>query len=88
MFDPKKKRRIRIGFGIGLICIGILVAFLLIKGQYDDCANMWRNNENAFGWKYASEWDCFWSRSKAAVIVFSIAGLIPIGFGCFLCKRR
>ena len=74
--------------GVSLICMGILVAFLLIKSEFDHCAYMWRNNENAFGMKYASEWACFWSRSKAAVIIFSMLGLVPVGLGCYLCKRR
>ena len=88
MLDPKKKRRIQIIIGISLVFIGILIAFLLIKSEYDRCAYMWRNNENAFGLKYASEWDCFCSRSKAAVIIYSIIGLVPAGVGCFLCIRR
>jgi len=88
MLYPKTKRRIQIILGICLICIGILTALLLIQREYNHCAYMWRNNENAFGLKYASEWDCFWTRADVAVIFFCIIGLIPVGVGVYLCMRR
>ena len=88
MLYPKTKRRIQIILGICLICIGILTALLLIQGEYNNCASRWRNNEDAFGLKYASEWDCFWTRADVAVIFFCNIGLIPVGIGVYLCLRR
>ena len=74
--------------GIVLICAGILMAFVGLKLQFDDCAYRWSNDLDGFGRKYASIWDCFWLRSKVAILVSLIFGLIPIGLGSFICKRR
>ena len=88
MAHPKIQRRTRIICGVVLIVVGIIVAFLLIKHQYDDCTFRWLNNYDGFAQKYTSVWDCFWDRSKWAILISIVLGLIPVGFGSYLCKYR
>ena len=88
MTDPKAQKQIRIIRGIILIMVGILIIFLLLRFQFDDCANRWLNNLDGFGKKYSSVWDCFWTRSKAAIVISLILGAFPIGFGLRICTHR
>ena len=81
-------QKLRIVLGVFLMLVGILIAFLLIRYQYNDCANSWLNNLNGFGYKYTSVWNCFITRSKGAIIISLLIGSIPIYFGCSLCKKR
>lgn len=88
MSDPKNLQRIRIIWGVSLMLVGILVAYLLIKYQYDDCAHRWLNNLDGFGKKYRSVWDCFISRSKGAILISLLLGSIPVSFGWRICIHR
>ena len=88
MVHPKMKCRTRIICGVALIIVGIIVAFFLMKFQYDDCAFRWLNNHDGFAKKYTSVWDCFWDRSKGTILISLVLGLIPVGIGSYLCKRR
>ena len=73
--------------GIVLILVGVLLSFLLIKHQYDDCAYRWDHNLDGFGFKYASAWDCFVTRSTGAIMLFLAAGFVPLVIGCCLIRR-
>lgn len=84
-----KKARDFLQFGIGLLCIlvGIALAVLLIKGQYDACKHQWVNNLDGFGRKYSSVQNCFWERSGGLVLLYLIFGSIPVGFGVAVMRR-
>ena len=87
MFEAKKIRKRRIIFGIALMLAGVLLAYILIKTAYDNCAYEWINNINGFGRKYASIGDCFISRSKAWILLSVSLGFIPFCYGCTICKK-
>lgn len=74
--------------GLILILCGVLLAFFLIKYQYDFCVNKWTNNLNGFMYKYKTAWDCFIERSTGAIIISIVFGAIPFSIGCFLITRR
>ena len=88
MRNPKNDRKVQIIFGICLILIGILIAFLLIKSHYEECAYRWLSGEDGFNYKYESVWDCFLSRGKGTILVSVALGLIPVGYGIKLCSGR
>lgn len=67
--------------GVILILIGMLLIMLPILCQYYDCVQRWENDLDAFGRKYTSIWDCFWSRSKGAILVSLLLGSVPINAG-------
>ena len=83
-----KVRRIQIVVGIFLILVGILVAFLLIKFRYDECANRWVNDLDGFQKKYDSVLDCFKTRSMGAVFVYILLGFFPITAGLHLLFKK
>ena len=85
---PKTVRRSRILIGIVLMLVGVLIAFLIIKVQYDDCAYRWINDLDAFGRKYASVWDCFITRSKGCMMIAVVIGSIPFMAGCHMLQRE
>lgn len=83
-----KTKRNRIIVGILLILVGILVAFLLIKLRYDDCANRWINDLDGFQKKYDSVWDCFKTRSMGAVFVYLLLGFFSVADGLHLLFKK
>ena len=88
MLKKPSQKRVRILCAILLICLGLLIIIVPVIYQYRNCADRWLQDLDAFGKKYDAVWDCFWSRSKGAILISLVSGFIPITAGIELGFRK
>lgn len=88
MINPDLPRRTRLIIALCVILIGFLLAFVLLKLQYDHCAYKWLNDLDGFAKKYDSVWDCFITRSTGDILVSGIISFAALGLGWSICRKR